>query len=116
MHCKTMQDLPLPPDYILSREDAAVVRPYCCNDLQNTELLFNELAPQIKLRVRMSEKYGIDLRSKSDAQVAEAVICKRLADKTGRYPKCPSFQQGLVLRYSVPDFVAYKSKELREIL
>lgn len=116
LHCATMQDLPINPDRSLTEMEADVIRPYCCNDLQNTELLFESLAPQLKLRLKMSEKYGIDLRSKSDAQVAEAVICKRLADKLGYYPKRPSLPSGLILRYSVPDFVCYESKQLNDIL
>lgn len=116
LHCETMQDLPIDPSHLLSQSDAEIIRPYCCNDLQNTELLFNDLAPQLKLRLKMSEKYGIDLRSKSDAQVAEAVICKRLAAVLGAYPKKPNLKDGLMLRYSVPDFVSFQSKTLNDIL
>ena len=116
LHCRTIQDLPIDPNKPLTEAEANVVRPYCCNDLENTELLFNELAPQLKLRLKMSEKYGIDLRSKSDAQVAEAVICSKLKDVLGHYPKRPSLAKDLILQYNAPDFIAYKSKQLNDIL
>ena len=116
LYCERMQDLPFHEDRILTEEDAQVIRPYCCNDLSNTELLFNELAPEIKLRMEMSEEYGIDLRSKSDAQIAEAVINSELQKVLGYYPKKPTIAEGTVLQYNVPPFVSYRSQQLRNIL
>lgn len=116
LHCERMQDLPFPEDHVLAQEDAEIVRPYCCNDLSNTELLFNELAPELKLRAEMSEEYGVDLRSKSDAQVAEAVINSELQKVLGYYPKKPTLSADTVLVYDVPDFVCYQTTQLREML
>ena len=116
LHCKTMQDLPFQEDHILTKEDAAIVRPYCCNDLANTELLFKELAPELQLRTEMSEEYGVDLRSKSDAQVAEAVINRELETALGYYPRKPKIEEGIVLKYSVPDFISYNSPQLNKML
>ena len=116
LHCERMQDLPFPEDHVLTKEDAEIVRPYCCNDLSNTELLFNELAPELKLRAEMSEEYGVDLRSKSDAQVAEAVINSELQKVLGYYPKKPTLSADTVLVYEVPDFVCYQTTQLREML
>lgn len=116
LHCERMQDLPFPENHVLTAEDAEVVRPYCCNDLSNTELLFNELAPEIKLRMEMSEEYGIDLRSKSDAQVAEAVINSELQKVLGYYPRKPTLSEGTVLQYTVPDFISYRSPQLQAVL
>lgn len=115
LHAARMQDLPFPESHILTAEDAAIVRPYCCNDLANTELLFNELAPEIKLRMEMSEEYGIDLRSKSDAQVAEAVINSELQKVLGYYPRKPTLAADLVLQYNAPDFISYRSQQLRDM-
>lgn len=116
LHCERMQDLPFPEDHVLTQEDAEIVRPYCCNDLSNTELLFNELAPELKLRAEMSEEYGVDLRSKSDAQVAEAVINSELQKVLGYYPKKPTLSADTVLAYEVPDFICYQTAQLREML
>lgn len=116
LHCNRMQDLPFPEDHILTRDDAAIVRPYCCNDLANTELLFNELAPELKLRMEMSEEYGVDLRSKSDAQIAEAVINSELEKVLGYYPKKPTLDDDGPLRYNVPDFISFQTPQLNHIL
>jgi len=116
LHCERMQDLPFPENHVLTREDAAIVRPYCCNDLANTELLFNELAPELKLRAEMSEEYGVELRSKSDAQVAEAVINKELEKVLGYYPKKPTLTDDGPLYYNVPDFVCFQTPQLQQML
>lgn len=116
LHCERMQDLPFAEDHLLTAEDAAIIRPYCCNDLSNTELLFNELAPEIKLRIEMSQEYGIDLRSKSDAQVAEAVINSELQKVLGYYPRKPTIAEGTILQYNVPPFIAYRSQQLNDML
>ena len=115
LHAERMQDLPFPETHILTAEDAAIVRPYCCNDLANTELLFNELAPELKLRMEMSEEYGIDLRSRSDAQIAEAVINSELQKVLGYYPRKPTLAADLVLQYNAPDFISYRSQQLRDM-
>jgi len=116
LNCERMQDLPFPESHILTKEDAEIVRPYCANDLSNTELLFNELLPEIKLRTEMTQEYGVDLRSKSDAQVAEAVINKELEKVLGYYPRKPILSKGTILQYSLPDFIYFKSSELNDVL
>ena len=73
LHCQKLQDLPYPPNMVLTRDQMIEVREYCKNDLGVTEELRKFLSEQVELRRRMSEQYNVDLRSKSDAQIAEAV-------------------------------------------
>ena len=71
MHCARMQDLPIEPDASITPADRAVLREYCANDLVTTQDLYERLLPQLELRHNMSEEWSLDLRSKSDAQIAE---------------------------------------------
>lgn len=116
LHCSRMQDLPIDPDAWLSQEDCNLIKNYCCNDLANTELLLRELYPEIKLRSEMSNTYGIDLRSKSDAQLAEAVICNELSKVIGRYPSKANLEVGVRLQYIKPAFIQYRSEALNKAL
>lgn len=116
LHSPRMQDLPFPETHILTADDAAIVRPYCCNDLDNTELLFNELLPEIQLRIEMSDEYGVDLRSKSDAQIAEAVVNSELQKVLGYWPQKPTIAADTVLQYNVPSFIKFESPQLNAIL
>ncbi len=81
LHAPKMQDLPIEPSAIITPEQRKTLRLYCHNDLQVTRILYEELKPQIALREQMSKQYGIDLRSNSDAQIAENVIKHELEAK-----------------------------------
>jgi hypothetical protein len=54
-----------------------------------TRLLYKELKPQIRLREELGRKYGQDLRSRSDAQIAEVVFASELERLTGIVPRKP---------------------------
>lgn len=47
---------------------------YCRNDRNVTKQISDGVADRLALRIALTEKYGVDVRSKSDAQIAEAVI------------------------------------------
>ncbi|HDZ73519.1 MAG TPA: hypothetical protein ENH55_12270 [Aurantimonas coralicida] len=116
LHGKRMQDLPYEPDRILTQDEMDEVYDYCLNDLDATELLFEECSKQIALREKMGDEYGIDLRSKSDAQVAEAVIKSEVASVLGYEVKRPEIAPGTTYRYNVPAYIKFKHPELRDIL
>lgn len=81
LHCRKMQDLPIEPDASISPEQRLVLIDYNDNDLDGNAALYRKFIKQIELRVEMSKRYGIDLRSKSDAQIAEAVIKATLQER-----------------------------------
>jgi len=107
LHAPRMQDLPFAPDTTLSPEQIAIVRWYCVNDLTNTAFLYMKLIGEIKLRETLSDDYGMDLRSKSDAQIAEAVIAHEVEKLTGRRPKRPDILPGTCYKYRTPNFVRF---------
>jgi hypothetical protein len=110
LHYRHMQDLPFAPDADIRLEDRPILRSYCANDLGATVELFNKLKPQIELRERMSEEYGLDLRSKSDAQIAEAVLRHEVEKTLGRkLPKEDPYRlAGKTFRYDPPAFFAQR--------
>lgn len=107
LHAPKMQDLPIDPDASIAPEQRAPLREYCTNDLHNTRLLFEKFAAQITLREQMSEQYGVDLRSKSDAQIAEAVIVHEVEKRTGRKieKQDPFRLAGESFQYKAPAFI-----------
>lgn len=116
LHCPRMQDLPYDFTQPLSQEQANVVMHYCVNDLNNTKLLYDELQPQLELRKSMSAEYGQDLRSRSDAQVAEYIISAEVQKINGRYPKRPEIRPGTSYRYHVPKFIQYQTEGFKAML
>lgn len=118
LHCQRLQDLPIPPDALITPEQRPLLRQYCENDLHTTLALFRKLEPQLALRETMSAEYGIDLRSKSDAQIAEAVIKHEVEKRKGtRLEKLDPFRlAGKTFQYTPPEFVAFTTQPLREVL
>lgn len=115
MQAARLQDLPFEHTQYLDEEQAEIVKYYNINDDDNTILLYKELLPEIKLREALGKEYNQDLRSRSDAQIAEAVIASELTKVTGRYPGKPKADV-LSVRYEAPQWVGYVSQELRDIV
>lgn len=116
IHSKTIRDLPYSPDEVLNAEQIAHVDDYCDTDLDDLADLYAECEPLLQLREALSQRYGIDLRSKSDAQVAEAVLKRRCEQATGRRIYRPEWTGGQVLRYRPPPYVAFATPELQHAL
>ena len=116
LHAPRLQDLPYAPQTHLTEEQAEDVKVYCINDLECTALLLKNLEPQLTLRNTMSDEYAIDLRSKSDAQIAETVICSEVAKLNGHWPKRPKVMAGSSFKYKVPNFVSYETPVLQKML
>ena len=116
IHCKTMRDLPYDPGHYVTEAEIVEVDTYCENDLAVLEALFDALAPQIRQREHVGKKYGLDLRSKSDAQMAEAVLKRRCEQATGRRIFKPEIDWNLKFRYKVPAFISYATPQLQRAL
>lgn len=116
VHTKKMQDLPFNPHTLLSREQMYIVRWYCVNDLYNTRDVDRILEEQQKLRYAMSNEIQIDLRSKSDAQVAEAVIGHEVYIRNRSRPQVPKIDIGTAYRYQVPQNLQFQTDGMRSVL
>ncbi len=116
LHAKRMQDLPFSPHSELTQNHAAIVRYYCVNDLSNTALVFENLKDQLGLRTSLSQKYGADLRSKSDAQIAEVVIGAEVERMNYVKPRRPEIPPGTKYKYQVPNFIAYMTPVMQAAL
>nr|DAL65661.1 MAG TPA_asm: DNA polymerase [Caudoviricetes sp.] len=115
LHSHRMQDLPFEIDRRLTWEDVEVVNTYHDNDLDLTEDLAVELQPQLDLRAEMSVKYRVDLRSKSDAQIAEAVIKAEVERITNKRLWRPDIVPGNFY-YKPPGYLRFESQAMRQVL
>lgn len=114
LHCRHLQELPYHPSATLTREEIAHTRTYCFNDLDVTELLLRELSPHLELRASLSAEFGKDLRSLSDAQLAQLIIDTEIERVTGTKPKRPGFDHlvGTKFRYVAPRYIRFNSPAL----
>jgi hypothetical protein len=115
LHCPRMQDLPYDIHKELTPLEAWNVLHYNVNDLDNTALLYEFQLPHIALRESLGRQYNQDLRSKSDAQVAEAIIEGELS-KLGIDTKAPDVPVGRRFNYTPPAHVAFRTPLLQATL
>ena len=121
LHAQRMQDLPFPHYVELNDSQQAIVKWYCINDLDNTKELYVALKDQLQLREEMSTTYDLDLRSKSDAQIAEAVLGKqmRVVGGSGMYGpdiSRPYIMPGTIYKYKVPNFIQFQSALMNHVV
>jgi hypothetical protein len=117
LHAPRLQDLPFKPGTILTDDQIIILRWYNINDLDNTKILYDDKLPQIQLREEQGKKYKIDLRSHSDAQMAEAIISAEIKRKTGRkFLNRTKLPIGTWYRYQTPRFIKYESALMNHIL
>lgn len=114
LHCRRMQDLPFAPETVLTEDQIKITRLYCINDLDNTLLLYSKLLTEIQIRIDIGSRYNIDVRSKSDPQVAEAVIARELNIR--RRDDYINNNVKSYFKYRVPEFIKFQTPLLQNVL
>lgn len=115
VHTRMMQDLPIEPDASIKPAQRPLLCKYNDNDLDLTIDVYTDLKPQIALRESLTSEYGIDLRSKSDAQIAEAVL-KHEIEKLVKVKVARPSSVGSRFNYKTPAFISFRSAQMREVL
>jgi hypothetical protein len=115
IHTKKMQDLPIDPNALIQDTERSLMRKYCRNDTQVTGELFDALRGQIDLRKEMTTQYGINLNSKSDAQIAETVIKSELNKLTGEQYRSKQYDANYTFSYRNPEIIQFKTQALCDI-
>lgn len=113
-HAPTIQDLPIDPSSDISPMQRMQLSKYCGNDLLITQHLYRVAVEKewIPLREHITEQIGIDVRSKSDAQIAESITKAKL----GWTPRGRIIEHGYQFSYNVPACVTFKTAQLQEVL
>lgn len=106
-----MQSLPIHFDKVLTEGEKDLIEDYCINDLKVTAILAKALQPQLKIRRDMTKQYKVNLMSKSDAQIAEAVLKKELPQTSTRV-----IEPGYTFKYDSPHWLKFQSPELKDAL
>ena len=116
LHSKRIQDLPYPDTKYLNDEEIEIVCEYNYNDLDVTELVFKFVRERLELRENISIEYDLDLMSKSDAQMAEAVITKEVSKLNGKWVKRIELECGTVFKYNCPQYLMFATKPMQDLL
>lgn len=134
LHSKRLQDLPIEHDADLTDGSPVVVdgvtlhtfqekrdalRKYCGNDLDTTIDLYKKATDPkdniIETRELLTAEFGIDVRSKSDAQIAETIIKHLVEKQSGTRLFKPKVEHGTRYRYKPPAFLKFQNPLLQEV-
>ena len=110
MHMPRLQDLPIHHDAVIAPEQEQLLLEYCHNDVETTAELLRQLEGELTLRVEMSRRYGADMRSKSDSQMAEQAYITSMGLKR-QDNEIPA-----TITYAPPAFIKFASAELQALL
>lgn len=113
LNSKKLQDLPYDPHKTLSAEEMEEVRKYNINDLELTVDLYTNLKPQLELRAKIGEQYGINVMSKSDAQIAESIFKIELQKVGVKVAKNTSIKS---ICYQAPKSIKFKRDDLNKLV
>jgi len=119
LHCKFMQDLPIDHNAVLTEAEMDIINKYCGNDLTTTADLYFAVKEDLDTRADLTEQYGVDMRSKSDAQIAEAAFKKllgldyRASEDMKRRAFVPA---GTQFFYETPSFIKFTTPVLQQAL
>lgn len=117
MHSESMVEYLHDFNKPVDAEQAEIVVSYMGNDLAVTNDLAEEMQPQLQLRAEISAEYGLDFRSKSDAQCGEAYmkLMVERAKADGRTLYRPKIVPGAFL-YEPPEYIEFKTPEMIAML
>ena len=115
MHVENMMEYLHDFNKPVNDEQANHVVEYMGNDLMVTEALAEEMQPQLALRAEISAEYGLDFRSKSDAQCGEAYIKLTVEREKGDRIYRPEIVPG-PFNYEPPAYIEFKTPEMQAML
>ncbi len=115
-----VQDLPFAFDEPLSMDEIATVLDYNLNDVLITAELYNSSHEMMTMRKELSMSYGIDFRSASDSRMANLMLNKFYADKTGipyeNFSTLRTERKLVWLRNCLGKNISFKTKKLQDLL
>lgn len=119
MNMRKLQELPIDPSEDIGVARRPLMRSYLGNDLEVLCEMVRQLDEEIATRAEISSEFGIDVRGKSDAQIAEALIKHIVEKETGRFLKTAD-KAGMVktmtFHYVPPPFIKFQTEKMQEVL
>lgn len=119
IHHHTIEDFEIDFSRRVSEADMVTIAQKCENDLGKLRALYEALKPQLRQRERIGQRYGINVMSKSDAQVGEAILRKLCEDATGRRvyaKKIHEIDWQFRFQYDVPAYIEFQTPQLKRAL
>lgn len=114
-----IQDLPYPPESLLSNKSIQTVLDYNLNDVLITKKLYETVSPLLQMRRELGAMYGLDFLSASDSRIANLILEKIYSEETGiplkRLREMRTERGNILLGDCVGKFVRFISPEMKDL-
>lgn len=113
---KLLRELPIHHNDIISIAQTDELNEYCYNDNIVTINLYIDCMPALALREKLSAEYGVDFRSKSDAQIGEGILIKECEVRNIKLkkPNVKTIQRQF--KYEAPPFISFQTSHMQNVL
>lgn len=116
LHGRKMQEVNFGHDRSFTETEMDHTLSYMGNDLEATHNVFDALIEPLALRDTFSREYGVNLMSKSDAQMGEAIIKKRVEQEIGDRVQKVETPAGTTFKFKPPAYLRFdEGSELASI-
>lgn len=114
-----IQDLPLPYNHIVKREELKLIHDYNLNDVLITEKFYYSILPQIELREKLSVLFETDLMNASDSRMANNILENFYTKQSGldirQIKDLRTQREQLFLKECIASNIEFKTNYLKRI-
>lgn len=116
LRMKEIQQLPFPPETILTSDQMDVVIDYCKNkDVRTTHELYKKSQDEIQLRYRLSEIYNIPMLNMNDTKIGEQILLSEIRKRTNKGQFGKTIRKQIVVGDILFPYIAFYSPEFKAI-
>ena len=115
MRSNNVRDLPIKPGTVLNHDQRLQILSYNINDVDETIKFAKFSVDEIKLRMTLSEKFGIDMMNFSEGKVGEEIIRKQLI-KAGLNVRGKTPRNSIALKDIICPYIKFERPEFQQLL
>lgn len=120
MRMENVEDLPYPPNTILTFEQMDEVKSYCRNDIKATETFFNLSKEHIAIRQFYKQKEGINLINASETTMAKEIFAKYLSKELNieisELKQLRTFRDSVAIKDVIFDYIKFNDPINNKVL
>lgn len=116
MRMHKIQELPFPPNKMLTREEMEQVSDYCINgDVTATEELYLKSIEHIEMREKLSELYGVNFINYNDPKIGETILIKIISERTKRDELGQTKRESIAIEDVIFPYVRFMTPEFDSV-
>lgn len=120
MQYPNIEEMPIPHDEIINKEQVKDVLEYCWNDVDSTYTFFTKVKFETDVRIAMSKQYKVDIINASEPRMVREIFATFLTKQMGisynELKQLKTIRKYVAFKDIIFPYVNYKTKQLQEIL